>query len=162
MLVNGDVVLTESVAIVLYLAEKYRDKGLILAPRAQLHRWLMFAATELEQPLWRISRHTGFILRTGVCRARLSSPVRISNPWRRCGGTHEGSAVLRGGDKASVADFVLAYTLDRANEVATARRLSAVEGVCRADVRPAAGAHVHYKGSRQHQRVSMRVLKPVR
>src|SRR5262250_200222 len=61
VLVDGDVVLTESVAIVLYLAEKYPDRGLLptnLEERAQVHRWLLFAATELEQPLWRIVRHT--------------------------------------------------------------------------------------------------------
>jgi glutathione S-transferase len=61
VLVDGDMVLTESVAIVLYLAEKYRDKGLIpIDPqqRAQMIRWLLFTATELEQPLWRIARHT--------------------------------------------------------------------------------------------------------
>src|SRR5580704_15821983 len=61
VLVDGDFVLTESVAIVLYLAEKYADKGLLpaeLEARAQVHRWLLFTATELEQPLWRIARHT--------------------------------------------------------------------------------------------------------
>ena len=61
VLVDGDLVLTESVAIVLYLAEKYPEKGLLpadLTGRAQVNRWLLFAATELEQPLWRISRHT--------------------------------------------------------------------------------------------------------
>src|SRR5262244_3315657 len=61
VLVDGDLVLTESVAIVLYLAEKYPEKGLLptdLTDRAQVNRWLLFAATELEQPLWRISRHT--------------------------------------------------------------------------------------------------------
>src|SRR5215470_15115452 len=61
VLVDGDLLLTESVAIVLYLADKYSEKGLIpaaLAQRAQLYRWLLFAATELEQPLWRIARHT--------------------------------------------------------------------------------------------------------
>src|ERR1051326_4568740 len=61
VLVDGDVVLTESVAIVLYLAEKYPDGRLLpagLAARAQVTRWLLFAATELEQPLWRISRNT--------------------------------------------------------------------------------------------------------
>src|SRR5262245_65535553 len=45
----------------LNLAEKYRDKGLIpLDPqqRAQMIRWLLFTTTELEQPLWRIARHT--------------------------------------------------------------------------------------------------------
>src|ERR687896_860964 len=61
VLIDGDLVLTESVASVLYLAEKYSNKGLLpanLDQRAQVHRWLLFAATELEQPPWRISRHT--------------------------------------------------------------------------------------------------------
>src|SRR5258708_35814894 len=61
VLVDGDVVLTESVAIVLYLAEKHPEAGLVprdLASRAHLYQWLLFAATELEQPLWRIARHT--------------------------------------------------------------------------------------------------------
>src|SRR5690348_15985245 len=59
-LVDGDLLLTESIAIVLYLGEKYPDKGLVpadLAQRAELYKWLMFAATELEQPLWRIAHH---------------------------------------------------------------------------------------------------------
>ena len=59
VLVDYDLVLTESVAIVLYLTEKYPHKGLIPADRkrrAQLYRWLLFVATELEQPLWRIAR----------------------------------------------------------------------------------------------------------
>src|SRR5207237_8202233 len=54
VLVDDGRVRTESVAIVLYLAEKYPDRGLIpsdLAERAQVNRWLLFAASELEQPL---------------------------------------------------------------------------------------------------------------
>src|SRR4029453_16020208 len=61
VLIDGDLVLTETVAIVHYLAEKYSHKGLLPAghnERAQVTRWLLFPATELEQPLWRISRHT--------------------------------------------------------------------------------------------------------
>jgi len=61
VLVDGEFVLTESVAMVLYLAEKYPEKNLLPAGvelRAQVNRWLMFTATELEQPLWRISKHT--------------------------------------------------------------------------------------------------------
>src|ERR1700736_607296 len=45
VLVDGDVVLTESAAIVMYLAEKYRAKGLLpvnLNERAQVYRWVMF------------------------------------------------------------------------------------------------------------------------
>src|ERR1700691_3574825 len=53
VLVDDDFVLTESVAIVLYLADKYPEKGLLPAgarARAEAHRWLLFTATELEQP----------------------------------------------------------------------------------------------------------------
>lgn len=60
VLVDGDVVITESAAIVLYLADKYRDKGLLpasLEARAQVYRWTLFAVTELEQPLWRMAKH---------------------------------------------------------------------------------------------------------
>lgn len=120
VLVDGDLVLTESVAIVLYLAEKYPDKGLVpadLKQRAEVNRWLLFAATELEQPLWRIARHTSLYPED----QRLPGDVRLARQEFK-----EMAAVLeehmRGrqfvvGDRVTVADFVLAYTLDWANEV---------------------------------------------
>jgi len=119
VLVDGDFVLSESVAIVLYLAEKYPDKGLIprdLGQRAQLHRWLLFAATELEQPLWRISRHTALYPED----QRLPGDVLLASKEFR-----EMAAVLAKhmqgrqfvvGERVTVADFVVAYTLDWANE----------------------------------------------
>ena len=119
VLVDGDVVLTESVAIVLYLAEKYPEKGFLprdLAGRAQVHRWLLFAATELEQPLWRISRHTALYPED----ERLPGDVTLARRE-----FEEMAAVLekhlRGrdfvvGDHATVADFVVAYTLDWGGE----------------------------------------------
>ncbi|MEH2003131.1 MAG: glutathione S-transferase [Nostoc sp.] len=61
VLIDGEHIITESVAIALYLGEKYPESNLVptdLLLRAQLYRWLLFTATELEQPLWRIARHT--------------------------------------------------------------------------------------------------------
>jgi glutathione S-transferase len=119
VLVDGDRVLTESVAIVLYLAEKYSHKGLLpagLNERAQVNRWLLFAATELEQPLWRISRHTALYPEE----QRLPGDVSLAS-----GEFKDMASVLEkhmqgqqfvAGDSVSVADFVMAYTLDWGNE----------------------------------------------
>ena len=119
VLVDGDLVLTESVAIVLYLAEKYPDRGLLpaeLEQRAQVYQWLLFAATELEQPLWRISRHTRLYPEA----QRLPGDVRIARQeFKAMAAVLE--AHMRGrqfvvGDHVTVADFVLAYTPDWGNE----------------------------------------------
>lgn len=119
VLVDGDVVLTESVAIVLYLAEKYPDKGLVPrdpVARAQVYRWLLFAATELEQPLWRIARHTALY----PPERRLAADVDIaSEEFRAMASVLAAHMVDREfvvGDRISVADLVLAYTLDWGNE----------------------------------------------
>jgi glutathione S-transferase len=119
VLVDGDLVLTESVAIVLYLGEKYSDKGLLptdLRGRAQVNRWLLFAATELEQPLWRISRHTALYPEE----QRLPGDVIIASREFKDMATvlekHMQGREFVAGDSATVADFVLAYTLDWGNE----------------------------------------------
>jgi glutathione S-transferase len=119
VLVDGDLVLTESVAIVLYLAEKYRDKGLIpagLQQRAQVYRWLLFAATELEQPLWRISRHTALYPEN----QRLPGDVVLASQEFKDMATvveqHMQRRQFVVGDDVTVADFVMAYTLDWGNE----------------------------------------------
>ena len=60
-LVDGDVVLYESAAICIYLAEKHPEKGLLptdLVERAELLQWLFFCFTELEAPLWTRQKHT--------------------------------------------------------------------------------------------------------
>lgn len=62
VLVDEDLVLFESIAICLYLGDKYHAQRLIPTPgtpeRALHDQWLLFCATELEQPLWQILRHT--------------------------------------------------------------------------------------------------------
>jgi glutathione S-transferase len=119
-LVDGDQVITESVAIVLYLADKYPDKKLVPADpeqRAQLNRWLLFTATELEQPLWRITRHTNLYPES----KRLPGDVALAREeFTAMAGVldeHMRGRQFVTGSTVTVADFVLAHTLDWANEV---------------------------------------------
>jgi len=120
VLVDGDMVLTESVAIVLYLAEKYPDKRLIPADpaqRAQLYRWLLFTATELEQPLWRIACHTLLYPED----KRLPGEIALARgdfaKMAPVMETHMRGRQFVIGDTVTVGDFVLAYTLDWAKLV---------------------------------------------
>jgi glutathione S-transferase len=119
VLVDGSVVLTESAAIQLYLAEKNPQAGYIpstVEDRAQMYRWIFFLVTEIEQPLWRITRHT-FVYPE---HQRIPQDIDLA----RQEGV-EMVAVLEHhmkerefivGDRLSVADFNAAYTLDWANE----------------------------------------------
>lgn len=120
VLVDGDLVLTESVAIVLYLAEKYPDKGLLptdLRERAKVNQWLLFAATELEQPLWRIARNK--FLYPEDKRQPGDIPVACED-FKAMADVLEKHMEQRQfvvGDSVTVADLVMAYTLDWANEI---------------------------------------------
>jgi glutathione S-transferase len=119
VLVDGDFVLTESAAIVMYLAEKYGDKRLMpadLKERAQAYRWSLFAVTELEQPLWRIAKHTFLYpedkrLPEDIALAREEFAAMAAVLDRHM----DGRAFIVG-DNITVADCVTAYVLDWGNE----------------------------------------------
>jgi glutathione S-transferase len=120
VLVDGGLVLTESIAIVIYLAEKYPARGLFPTDpleRAEANRWLLFTTTELEQPLWRIARHTAIYPE----RDRLPADVTLAGKEFRAMAEiveqHMQQRQFLVGSTVTVADFVLAYTLDWANEV---------------------------------------------
>jgi len=120
VLVDGDFVLTESVAIVRYLAEKYAEKGLLpstLEARAQVDKWLLFTATELEQPLWRISRHTRIYPEDKRLPAEIPIARQDFRDMAAVMEEHMGGRQFLVGESATVADFVAAYTLDWANEI---------------------------------------------
>lgn len=130
VLVDGDLILTESVAIVLYLAEKYPDKQLIpatLAERAQLNRWLLFTTTELEQPLWRMARHTHLYPKE----KRIPDEIALArDDFLQMASVidqhmHDRQFVV--GHRVTVGDFVLAYTLDWAKEVNLLEQLPRLE-----------------------------------
>lgn len=118
-LVDGDVVLTESMAIVIYLAEKYADKGFIPAEvtqRAEFFKWIMFTATELEQPLWRIARNTNLYPPEKRQPTDVEMAAEDFRPMAEVLDAHLVGREFVAGDHATVADFALAYTLDWANE----------------------------------------------
>jgi glutathione S-transferase len=120
VLIDDDFVLTESVAIVLYLAEKYSHKGLLpidLKQRAQVNRWLLFTATELEQPLWRIVRHTTLYPEHLRLTAEVSLARQDFTDMAAVMEEHMQTRKFIVGDTVTVADFVAACTLDWANEV---------------------------------------------
>lgn len=120
VLVDDDLVLSESVAIVLYLAEKYPQKGFLpadLRARAEVNRWLLFTATELEQPLWRIARHTHLY----PIEKRLAAEIPIARQdfldMAAVMEKHLETRPALVGENVTVADFVAAYTLDMASVV---------------------------------------------
>lgn len=117
-LVDGELVLTESIAICLYLAEKY--DALLPADRsvrAEMYRWLMFVVTEIEQPLERIERHTA------LYPAERRSPADVSLARQECAAmcavleAHLVGRAYLAGQELSVADLVVAYTLEWADEL---------------------------------------------
>lgn len=119
VLVDGEHVLTESAAIQLYLADKYPEAGFIpdtAEERAQMYRWIFFLMTEIEQPLWRIARHT-FVYPE---RKRIPQDVELAK--QECAEMlavlekHMADREFLAGERVSVADFNAAYTLDWANE----------------------------------------------
>ena len=59
-LADGEVVVTDSAAIVFYLADKHADQGMggtTPAERAEIASWMFFAQAELEAPLWNRLKH---------------------------------------------------------------------------------------------------------
>jgi glutathione S-transferase len=120
VLVDGDTVVTESAAIAIYLAEKYPQKGLLPTDphqRAELYRWVFFTVTELEQPLWRIARHTSFYPEAQRLPAEVDIARREFKEMAAVLEKHMSGRQFVVGDGVTVADFVLAYTLDWGNEV---------------------------------------------
>jgi len=119
VLVDGDLVLTESVAIVRYLAEKYPEKRLLptdVRERAEVDQWLLFAATELEQPLWRIARNTSLYPVEKRLPADIATAGEEFKEMAKVLERHMEGREFVVGDRVTIADFVAAYTLDWGNE----------------------------------------------
>ncbi|WP_423761382.1 glutathione S-transferase family protein [Burkholderia sp. NLJ2] len=119
VLVDGDRVIPESAAIVLYLADKYPEKALLPvdpALRAQVYRWVMFAVTELEQPLWRITRHTFLYPPEKRSPADIELAREDFATMAAILDKHLEGREFIVGDTLTVADCVTAYLIDWAGE----------------------------------------------
>jgi len=60
VLQDGALTLTESVAIMFYVAEKFPQAALIpteATARAEMYRWIFYTVTEVEPHLWAIAQH---------------------------------------------------------------------------------------------------------
>ncbi len=112
-LVDGDVVLSQSAAICTYLADKYPESGLAPRPgtadRGKYDQWVAFAIADLEQPLWRIARHT---FRYPPEKRSAAEKELAAEDFRTLARTLEpllGEYAV--GGRFTVADIMLAYTL---------------------------------------------------
>ncbi|HWI84643.1 glutathione S-transferase family protein [Ramlibacter sp.] len=118
-LVDDGHVVTESAAIAFYLGDKYPEKGFLpqeVASRAQVLRWLFFTVTELEQPLWRMAKHRRIYPEA----LRLPAEIELAKQDFAASAVvldlHMRQHEFVAADRITIADFVLAYTLDWANE----------------------------------------------
>ena len=115
VLVDGELVLTESVAIVTYLGDKFPAARLVPAPgsveRPHFLKWCCFVISELEQGLWTLSKHqyalpeeqrVPAVLATARWEFQRAADVLVQ-------GLGDNAYIL--GDRFSAADILIGHTL---------------------------------------------------
>jgi glutathione S-transferase len=120
---DGDTVLFESTAILNYLGEKHAASGLLpkagTRERALYDQWTSFCITELEQPLWRISKHTWILPETD----RIPDDVKLARrefvQVTRALEAQIGDLEFIVGNRFTAADITMAWTLNWARHVHT-------------------------------------------
>jgi glutathione S-transferase len=118
-LVDDGVVITESCAIQLYLAERYGNGSLMPTDpleRGQVYRWMFFLATDIEQPLWRIALHTAMYDAAERIEAEVPLAARDCVAMLAVLEAHMKERRFMATGSLTVADFNAAYTLDWARE----------------------------------------------
>lgn len=119
VLVDGDLVIAESVAIMMYLAERYGAGRFIptdMTLRAHMHQWMYYLVAEIEQPLWRSALHTAIYPEADRQPAELPLAERDCRRMLAPLEHHMATRAFFVGDAVSVVDFNAAYTLDWAQE----------------------------------------------
>lgn len=114
-LVDGDFVLRESGAIVTWVGQQVPERGLVPPAGTHAHghylQWMCFVLTELEQPLWTLSKHT-FALPEKL-RVPDVKPTAIKEFARAAGVFAQGlgDREYLVGDQFTMADLLAGHTL---------------------------------------------------
>lgn len=115
VLVDGDLVLSESAAICAYVADKVPDTVLMPAPgsgaRASCLQWCFFAIGELEQPIWNMTKHTMTLPEAKRVPALLDIVPWEFNAAARVLEKGIGEREFLVGDGFTIADIIVAHTL---------------------------------------------------
>lgn len=115
VLVDGNLVLTESAAICTYLGDRFPETGLVPRPgtaeRGLYDQWCFFILTELEQPLWTIGKH-----KFALPEERRVPEIKETAVWEFKRAASVLAKGLEGkdylvGDRFTMADLLAAHTL---------------------------------------------------
>ncbi len=115
VLVDDDFVVTESVAILSYIADRFPEKGLAPEPRtrarATYDQWCAFVTTELEQALWSIGKHRFALPRDWRVPGMLeTAPKEFARAAKVLAGALADREWLVG-DRFTMADLLAGHTL---------------------------------------------------
>jgi glutathione S-transferase len=137
-LVDGSVTVFESIAICLYLADRFPERGLappVSSPlRAPYYQWLLFCASTIEPAIGRASQHGGDVAEPERERARARFAEAADVLTRALG---KGDHML--GDAFSTVDVIVGSNLNWARRVGLLDGNAALSGyVDRLLARPAA------------------------
>jgi glutathione S-transferase len=130
VLVDCDLVITESAAIVTYIGEKFPVSGLVPVhprARAEYFQWSAFAISELEQPLWTLVKHN-FVLPEDL---RIAA-IRPAALWEFARAVkvldqHMQGRIFVAGDSFSGADIMIGHTLGWAKQANVALESEVLE-----------------------------------
>lgn len=112
---DGGIIITESAAICMHLAEKHPQGELLPPPgtpqRTACYKWISFVLTELDAPLWTIAKH-----RFGLPRERRFPAVIETASWEftaalKILSSELGNRPYLASERFTVADILAAHTL---------------------------------------------------
>jgi glutathione S-transferase len=116
VLKHNDFLLTESMAICLYIAEQDERRQLLpertSRDRARLLQWCSFAISELEQPLWTLAKHSFVLPKALRIPAAGETAQHEFNTALEVLAAGLGDRTCILGERFTVADILIANTLD--------------------------------------------------